>query len=212
MAEKLSEYGYEAKWQEAVCRMIRHVLAVPLDTGQGHFNLSSVTRKDRLTELSFYFPLKPISAESLNLLLTEQGILDSGTDRPERMDRLDFSPVKGFMKGYMDLVFRLENRYYLVDWKTNFLGPQVEDYGAQSLAAAMSKGFYVFQYLLYTVALHQYLRLRLPGYSYEKHFGGLYYLFVRGIDPEKGSRFGVFRDRPSEALINGLVEALIDVR
>jgi exodeoxyribonuclease V beta subunit len=212
VAEKLSEYGYESKWQGVVCRMIRNVLAVPLDSGQGQFNLSSVTRKDRLTELAFYFPLRPTSAEALKRLLAARTTIDPEADRPERMGPLDFSPVKGFMKGYMDTVFRLDNRYYLVDWKTNFLGSQVEDYGPKALAAAMSKGFYVLQYLLYTVALHQYLRLRLPGYSYEKHFGGLYYLFVRGMDPDKGSHFGVFRDRPSEVLIDDLAEALIGVR
>ena len=68
----------------------------------------------------------------------------------------------------------------------------------------------MLQYLLYTVALHQYLRFRLPDYSYEKHFGGVYYLFVRGVDPQKDSRYGVFKDRPPVSLIDRLCEALID--
>jgi len=209
VAEKLSVFGFEALWQNALCRMIRNVLTVPLDSGHGECLLSEVTREDRLTELAFYFPLKDLSSGALKHLLASHAGSHHGMNWPDQIGQLGFSPVRGFMKGYMDMAFRFEDRYYLVDWKTNFLGARVEDYGPQALRGAMAKGFYVLQYLLYTVALHQYLRLRLPGYAYEKNFGGVYYLFVRGIDPGKGSRYGVFQDRPSEALIHALSEELI---
>jgi exodeoxyribonuclease V beta subunit len=75
----------------------------------------------------------------------------------------------------------------------------------------MSKGCYGLQYLLYTVALHQYLKLRLPDYDYDKSFGGVYYVFVRGVDPVKGSQYGVYWDRPPETLVHDLADALIEV-
>jgi exodeoxyribonuclease V beta subunit len=212
VADQLSTYGYEPSWRSPTCHMIGKVLSFPLGGGREEFTLSHVANENRLTEFGFHFPLRFISAKELkNLLARHTGTcLQAGW--PERIERLDFSPARGFMKGYIDVVFQFQNRYFLADWKTNFLGPSVEDYGKKSLDAAMSKGFYVLQYLIYTVALHQYLRLRLPGYAYEKHFGGVYYLFVRGMDPDKGTEFGVFKDKPSAALIDELCEKLIDVR
>jgi exodeoxyribonuclease V beta subunit len=60
----------------------------------------------------------------------------------------------------------------------------------------MAEKCYILQYHLYTLALHRYLKLRLPGYDYQTHFGGVRYLFVRGIDPAR-PEFGVFSDRPA---------------
>ena len=109
----------------------------------------------------------------------------------------------------MDMVFRFQERFYLVDWKSNFLGTKVEDYGQEALSLAMKEEFYILQFHLYAVALNQYLRLRLPGYSYESHFGGVYYIFLRGVDPERGPDFGIYRHRPSAELINQLCTNLI---
>jgi exodeoxyribonuclease V beta subunit len=114
------------------------------------------------------------------------------------------------MRGFMDMVFQFEGRFYLVDWKSNYLGSRVEDYGQEALTAAMAKAFYSLQYLIYSVALHQYLHLRLPGYDYDTYCGGVYYIFLRGVDPDRGTDFGIYRDRPSAALINELSRSLID--
>jgi len=87
---------------------------------------------------------------------------------------------------------------------------RIEDYGQESLELAMKKEFYVLQYHIYTLALDQYLNLRLPNYSYEKHFGGVFYIFLRGVDPESGLDYGIYRDLPSPELIGVLREELID--
>ena len=110
----------------------------------------------------------------------------------------------------MDLVFRWHDRYYLVDWKSNFLGSRIEDYSQTSLALEIEKEFYFLQYTIYTLALDQYLRLRIPDYRYELHFGGAYYIFLRGVDPEMGSGYGIYWDRPSPKLIDALNKELID--
>ncbi|MBW1887003.1 MAG: exodeoxyribonuclease V subunit beta, partial [Deltaproteobacteria bacterium] len=210
VAAKLEEHGFDPTWQETLCRMIRKVLSIPLDPENRHFTLSQIKNEDRLNELEFYFPLKRISPKSVKRVMTKYLHPESPRGFPERIGRLDFSPVRGFMKGFMDMVFRFEGRFYLVDWKSNFLGRRVEDYDRESLAAAMEEEFYILQYHLYTVALDQYLHVRLPGYNYDKHFGGVYYLFLRGIDPDKGVDFGVYRDKPSGELINELCSHLID--
>lgn len=210
VAGKLREYGFEVTWQDMLFEMIRKVLSVPLEAGHPDFCLSRVGNQDRLNELGFYFPLKPITPKSLGALFSDAGMGKILRPFPERIERLEFAPVRGFMKGFMDLVFRFDGRFYLLDWKSNYLGPRVEDYGEAQLAEAMEKDFYMLQYHIYTLALDQYLRLRLAGYDYETHFGGVYYVFLRGVDPAKGAHFGVFRARPSGALIKEMAAQWID--
>jgi exodeoxyribonuclease V beta subunit len=109
----------------------------------------------------------------------------------------------------MDLVFRFGERFYLVDWKSNFLGSRLDDYAQEALQKAMTEHFYHLQYHLYVVAIHKYLATRLPGYRYDSHFGGVYYFFLRGVDPAGGSAYGIYRHRPSEATIEALCQKLM---
>ncbi len=73
----------------------------------------------------------------------------------------------------------------------------------------MKNEFYILQYHIYVLALHQYLRLRMPGYRYESNFGGVFYIFLRGVDPEKNSEFGIYNDLPNIELVNALGRSLI---
>jgi exodeoxyribonuclease V beta subunit len=90
------------------------------------------------------------------------------------------------MRGFIDLVFEHGGRYYLADYKSNWLGPRRSEYGQTELARAMGREAYYLQYLVYCVALHRYLGSRVQGYSYESHFGGVRYLFLRGMQPAAG--------------------------
>ena len=112
--------------------------------------------------------------------------------------------LRGLMKGYIDLVFRHDGRFYIVDYKSNHLGDTADDYAGPALAAAMAEHRYHLQYLIYAVALHRWLRRRLAGYDYERHFGGVFYLFLRGLHPDRGPARGVYHDRPALALIQAL--------
>ncbi|MCG6537735.1 MAG: exodeoxyribonuclease V subunit beta, partial [Syntrophales bacterium LBB04] len=125
VTEKLEQYGYDLSWRDEVSRMIEKVLLHPLDTDRRDFCFSRVSNEMRLNELEFYFPLKSLTPEAIKVILRRGG-LDPGV--PDPIDRLDFEPFRGFMKGFIDMVFRFEDRYYLVDWKSNFLGNRVEDY------------------------------------------------------------------------------------
>jgi exodeoxyribonuclease V beta subunit len=107
------------------------------------------------------------------------------------------------------MVFYHKGRYWLVDWKSNFLGTCVEDYGKDALTEIMNNDFYILQYHLYTLSLYQYLQHRLPDFSYERHFGGVFYIFIRGVDPLRGPEFGIYKDLPDTGLINALLKALI---
>ena len=113
------------------------------------------------------------------------------------------------MKGYIDMVFYDQDRFWLVDWKSNFLGNRIEDYNKNILNKVMCRDFYILQYHLYLIALHQYLQQRIPEFSYERHFGGVFYIFIRGVNPDKGMEFGIYKDVPDATLVDALLKELI---
>jgi exodeoxyribonuclease V beta subunit len=209
IADKLSRYGFEEKWVDAVEEMVQKLISAPLDPGDPDLTLEKITAGDRLNELEFMFPLKRTAPHVLQRLFATHGGPELDHQVPEELERLHFSPVRGFLKGFMDLVFQWNGRYYLVDWKSNFLGDTVEDYGPAGLREAMKEGRYTLQYHLYTLALDRYLRVRLPEYRYENEFGGAFYVFLRGVDPTRGADFGIFRDLPSPDLVRAMRETLI---
>ncbi len=209
VANKLKSYGFESAWLAPVCGMIDNVLSLPLPNDQTSLQLSSVQFKDRINEMEFYFPLHPITPQVLKKTFDPYTDFSVSGSFPEQIGKLVFPLTKGFIRGYIDLIFRAKERYYLLDWKSNFLGSRVEDYGKDALRLVMDNEFYTLQYHLYTLALHQYLRQRLPGYSYEKCFGGVFFVFIRGVDSEKGPEFGVYNDVPPKDLINALGTSLI---
>jgi exodeoxyribonuclease V beta subunit len=209
VTDKLEAYGFEPKWQKPICAMIDKVLSIPLDISKTTLKLSSVQCKDRINEMEFYFPLKPVTPQVLKKIFVNYGGIDLKDGFPDQLEKLNFSLTKGFIKGYIDMVFYHKGRYWLVDWKSNFLGTCVEDYGKDALTEIMNNDFYILQYHLYTLSLYQYLQNRLPDFSYERHFGGVFYIFIRGVDPLRGPEFGIYKDLPNTGLINALLKALI---
>jgi exodeoxyribonuclease V beta subunit len=207
--EALRDHGFEAGWEEAVCRMVRSVVSTPLDPDREALRLDRVPLEDRLNELSFFMPLRPLAPKTLRDLLRSHAGSGIPAVLPKQVGRLRFSRVQGAIRGFVDLVFRFEGRYFLVDWKSNDLGPSMEDYRRERVEAAMTEGLYHLQYLLYTLALDRYLAARVPGYDYGSHFGGVFYVFLRGVDPDFGPGYGLFRGRPPEPLIRSLRRGLL---
>jgi exodeoxyribonuclease V beta subunit len=187
----------------AVHDMLEKVLRAPLLPDRPGFTLGSITRQQRLPELGFFYPLKKITPEKLSAVFEKHSAGVFSRAAPEQPGSLDFRPVEGFMQGFIDLVFLHDGKYYLLDWKTNHLGATYQDYAPERLRAAMREFGYTLQYGLYTVALHKYLQARIAGYRYRTFFGGVLYIFVRGVNPDiPGS--GIFYDLPAEELVQEL--------
>lgn len=204
VAKALEEAGFAADWTTVVAAMVEKVLAVPLEPGG--CCLREVVPGRRLNELEFYYPLAGLTPEGLRRLLQAHGF--AGSAGLARNLAFDFNPIRGYMKGFIDLVFESGGRFYLVDYKSNWLGERYECYRSDKLAEVMLRESYHLQYLIYTLALHRYLGWRLPDYDYDRHFGAVYYLFLRGIDPDLGPEYGIYRDRPARALIEALDDYL----
>jgi exodeoxyribonuclease V beta subunit len=114
--------------------------------------------------------------------------------------------LEGIMNGKIDLFFEHEGKYYILDWKSNFLGNSLEYYGADAVKAAMYENNYNLQYLIYTVALTKYLKLRKPDFDYDKDFGGVIYLFLRGARVE--GQTGIYFTKPAKELIKQMKEII----
>lgn len=206
---KLKDYGFESLWVPVVCSMIQRVINVPLPSPQNEMILSSVQNHQKINEMEFYFPIHFKSPQRIKSVFESAVNSDLPIFPPEQLGRLTFAPAKGYMKGFIDLVFKHQGRFYIVDWKSNYLGARVENYDRQSISRVMKEALYHLQYLIYTLALHQYLRIRLPDYRYEQDFGGIFYLFIRGIDADRGREYGIFADRPTPEFIHTLGKELI---
>jgi len=196
----LSQYGFEQRWQPVVCQWLTEIVNTRF-SADSDFCLASLQPAQRLDEMSFYFPVAQLSVTKLKQQLLPH--LNDGDVLQTLMAQLDFYDLTGFMKGFIDLVYEDQGRFYVVDYKSNFLGYVADDYDVSALDEAMLSHAYPLQYLIYSLALHRYLRLRVPDYDPDLHFGGVYYLFLRGMHPEWGQS-GVYADRPSATLLDAL--------
>ncbi len=188
-------YGLDnERMRETVDVWVRYILQTPLrDDG---FKLQDLPINKRLDEMAFDFSAARVSITFLNQTLA------AGSMPP--LNALEAADFRGMVNGIIDLIFEHNGRFYIADYKSNFLGADLRDYDAANLRTAMLDRRYDLQYLLYTVALQRYLRQRLQNYSYAEHFGGVYYLFLRGMRPESGVSCGVFFDKPDQTLIDAL--------
>ncbi len=171
--------------EQKILQMLGHIVHTTLQDGKKIFSLNEVGFPSRIQEMEFDIPLTDVDLKRFPESL-------EGGKIPLRIRKE--GGLTGILNGKIDLFFEHGGRYYLLDWKSNHLGNQAEAYHATALASAMEEHNYYLQYYLYCLAACRYLKQRLPGFDYEQHFGGVYYLFVRGI--RKGTNFGIYYHRP----------------
>jgi exodeoxyribonuclease V beta subunit len=198
------EFGPEVAELGAV-EGLRQAIATPLGEPFG-IRLADLSVADRLDELAFELPLAggdtPRGEVTLDAIAAALGD-ELGGYAARLRDRGLRARVRGFLTGSLDLVARLpDGRYAIFDYKTNAL----PSFAADALAAEMHRRHYGLQALLYTVALHRYLRWRLPGYDPDRHLAGVGYLFLRGIDGTEGA--GVYAWRPPADVVERVSDAL----
>lgn len=194
IATLLAQDGFDESWAPVLQQQVEAVLETPLETGFGEpVRLRDLAPERKQVELEFFLPMGRVTAPALTALCQQHDPLSRG-NKP-----LSFATVQGMLKGFIDLVFEWQGRWYLLDYKSNHLGMSPADYSRPALEQAMVEHRYDLQYQLYSLALHRLLALRLPGYDFDQHFGGVFYLFLRGMP-----QGGIFHTRPSRDLVLGL--------
>ncbi|UGQ39876.1 UvrD-helicase domain-containing protein [Rhodococcus aetherivorans] len=207
---------------EELAEALLPVLRTPLAGGAG--TLADIAPADRLAELDFELPLAggddPVATTVTldgvaRLLRAHLPAGDPFASYADLVGILEPTPLRGYLTGSIDSVLRIhgtEPRFVIVDYKTNRLGPEeltTAHYTRDRMAEEMLRAHYPMQALLYAVALHRYLRWRLPGYDPAVHLGGVQYLFVRGmVGPDTPAGCGVFDWAPPPALVAELSDLL----
>ncbi|WP_404418758.1 exodeoxyribonuclease V subunit beta [Marinospirillum sp.] len=159
------------------------------------FALQDLSPDDLAVELEFLLASHEVSTRQLDQLVCQYTL--EAADRPQAEDSL----LNGMLKGFIDLVAVHDGRYYVIDWKSNKLGDQHQDYSLETLQQAILKKRYDLQYVLYLLALHRLLKARLSDYDYDTHLGGAIYVFLRG---NQHPSQGLFSDKPPRELIEAL--------
>jgi len=181
VTEQLSKYGIDDEtWHEVTVDWVERVLKCSLETNESTMglSLSSLSAEQCLIEMEFYLPLGQLTAQGVNkalLAVSEQ-----------EYHPISFGKIQGMLKGFIDLIFEHNGQYFILDYKSNHLGENSDDYSDENMQQVMASHHYHLQYLLYSVALHRLLKQRLPNYDINTHLGGVYYVFLRGMPSGKG--------------------------
>lgn len=196
----LQDYGF-ADYVDAAEVLLQSGLQTQL-VDYHPVRLAGLSKEERLDEMEFYFPVEQLNVKALQRVLL-QYLPDDWQAIRQAVKCLSFAELRGFMKGYIDLIFRAEGRFYIVDYKSNWLGDKADSYAQPQLAQAMADAHYYLQYLIYCVAVHRYLQQRLPDYEWNRDVGGVLYLFLRGMQSNT-PQSGVFFHKPDSAFIEAL--------
>lgn len=189
-------YGIAADRTDLV-RFLHNGVHTPLFGESGThprpFRLVDIDSGSCIKEMAFSLRTEWVDAARLNRVLSGE---------PTVLPLSHFG-MEGFLTGFIDLFFHHEGRYYLLDYKTNHLGDSQEMYEKEQLSAAMQSHNYGLQYWLYTIVAHRYLSNMVDDYDYERDFGGVLYLFLRGMREERPGS-GVFWCKPDVELVHRL--------
>lgn len=178
--------------EQNITTMLHHVLEAQIPT-QTPFTLSQLENDNRLPEVAFDFKMKEFSTPQLQALLPNIDLAREGN-------------IQGMMSGFIDLLFEHQGQFYILDWKSNYLGNSTEDYTSEKLDAAMQESNYHLQYYIYTIATKLYLEHCVPHFDYDQHFGGVIYVYARGC--RQGANSGVYFAKPELGLVARLENLL----
>jgi exodeoxyribonuclease V beta subunit len=184
-------FGLKLEQPEIINQLLQTVVNTPLSTEDENFCLKNLNPWQCLKEMPFYLSVNSLNVNHINVVLQDCPVFQP----------LGEKQMSGFLTGFIDLICEYQGRYYVMDYKTNWL----ENYQADTLTAAMREHNYGLQYWLYSVVLHLYLQNRLPNYSYQAHFGGVRYLFVRGMQIDLAMS-GIYADKPDLDRMRALVK------
>jgi exodeoxyribonuclease V beta subunit len=184
--------GLSNQHRQTLIAWLENILRTALD--DSGLTLGGISDHKRLNELSFDFALDHVDIDRLNQFMQARSA--------QPLQAISNANFCGLITGIIDLVFEYQGRFYVADYKSNFLGHKLQDYAPGKLQQAMLDRRYDLQSLIYSLALHRMLTQRLADYDFESHFGGSYYLFLRAMRPLQGMDYGVHFDRPDRDSID----------
>ncbi len=194
--QKRTKFAIADDNQDMLVSWIRCVLNASMCVqSQTGLSLSALAPRQIKVEMEFHIPLKTVHVAAFNQVINQY--------YPDQRREYQFEPLNGMLKGFIDLTFEYQGRFYVADYKSNYLGPSQSSYDQQSMAQVMQDHDYQLQGILYSLALHRWLKNMLVNYDYDSHVGGAYYLFLRGMN-EQSPEYGVYFFKVAKGLIQAL--------
>lgn len=175
-------------------QMTKHVMNTEIDCNGEKFALNKLTNGQKLPELEFCFSMSKVNKTKINEILEDEADLNGEAD------------IEGLMAGFIDLLFEHNGKYYILDWKSNHLGNSTENYNRENLEEAMKGSNYNLQYMIYTIAAKRWLESRIKNFDYNKQFGGIIYVFLRGV--REGLETGIYTAKPKFEKIDRMEKLL----
>ena len=188
-------HGLKVESPEVINELLYQTVSTVLSADDEDFYLANIKESACLKEMPFYLKLADFSTENVNFLLQDEPTVQA----------LSFKQMQGYLTGFIDLICEYKGRYFVMDYKSNALA----NYKEESLIEAMREHNYGLQYWIYSVVLHCYLKKRLENYQFSEHFGGVRYLFVRGMQQDTPMS-GVFSALPDEQMLEELSEVFAE--
>ena len=183
------------------------------------FYLQTIPQTNMQTEVEFIYPIRKTSSSKITSLLDQIPLSCPKNQQILPVPKSFLQDIqKGFFKGFVDLMFHHKGYFYLLDWKSNFLGHSYQDYQLECLEREMQQSHYLLQGMMYLLALHRYLKKHVPQYDYHMHFGGIFYVFIRGLRPIPSSTDpspfsatnGIYHMLPPASLMQSMEQTLLD--
>lgn len=199
-------YGIAEADHEALFVWLDEVLTTPLALpGVAPVTLADLPMTDTLREAEFYFPLHNANRRAIGRILQQHRCSHGSEALPAVLEGVR---LEGMMHGFIDLIFCVEGRYFVADYKSTMLGDSPQDYQPDKLNQNNQQHYYDLQYLIYSVALHRFLAQRIEDYDPALHFGGVAYFYLRGMCADFPLGSGIFYHPLSTALISEMELAL----
>ena len=176
-------------------QMTNHIMNTEILCDGEKFALNKVTNEQKLPEMEFCFSMSKVNRATINEILGDEADIGGDTD------------IEGLMTGFIDLLFEHKGKYYILDWKSNHLGNATENYDENSMNEAMKANNYNLQYMIYTVAVKRWLDTRIANFDYDKQFGGIIYIFLRGVRKDQDT--GIFTTKPDLEIIERLEDLFL---
>ncbi|SDS95993.1 DNA helicase/exodeoxyribonuclease V, beta subunit [Halopseudomonas xinjiangensis] len=184
-----------AEWADSLGEWLASLLARPGLVPGTDLSLAALQPRQYQSEMEFMFSASRVDVQRIDRLVR------AATLEEQPRPALERDQLNGLFKGFIDLVFEHQGRYYVLDYKSNWLGQGPSEYTAAAMQRAVLEHRYDLQYVFYLLALHRQLRARLADYDYDRHIGGALYWFVRGVEADGG---GLWHDCPPRELIETL--------
>lgn len=192
-------FGIDHVWQGCLESWLTDVLVTPFNTEAEAelpvLSLAQLSTNQIKVEMEFHIPLHEVKVKDFNRIINQYF--------KQHARDYQFEQLNGMIKGFIDLMFEFDGKYYVADYKSNHLGDNYDDYHYSAMEQAMTGHDYHLQAILYTLALHRWLKYKLPNYDYQNHIGGAYYLFIRGMSQAIPGN-GVYFVLPEKSMIEEL--------